>query len=192
MNKLDKNFWDQRYLSGQTGWDLGQISPPLKAYFDNLTNKNLRILIPGGGNSHEAVYLLGNGFADVTVVDISEVVCQKLMTDHATQGLKVICQDFFDHLGQYDLIVEQTFFCALDPSLRQKYMQKMSELLSSEGKLIGLLFNRSFEGGPPFGGSKEEYQMLFEQATYKVVFDLTPNSIVPRKGTEVFFIATKK
>lgn len=31
---------------------------PLKVYFDQLTNKDLKILIPGGGNSHEAEYLL--------------------------------------------------------------------------------------------------------------------------------------
>lgn len=31
---LDELYWDQRYQNKQTGWDLGAISPPLKAYFD--------------------------------------------------------------------------------------------------------------------------------------------------------------
>jgi hypothetical protein len=47
--------------SNETGWDLGQVSPPLKAYIDQLTDKNLRILIPGCGNSYEAEYLLEKG-----------------------------------------------------------------------------------------------------------------------------------
>ncbi|MCB0780847.1 MAG: SAM-dependent methyltransferase, partial [Flavobacteriales bacterium] len=51
---LDRDFWQQRYADGTTGWDLGAVSPPLKAYFDQLTDKDLRILIPGGGRSYEA------------------------------------------------------------------------------------------------------------------------------------------
>jgi len=192
MNNLDQNFWDERYRTGQTGWDIGYVSPPLKTYFDNLTDKNLRVLIPGGGNSYEAAYLLEQGFKDVTVVDISAIVCQQLVDKYASQGLKVSCQDFFDHLGSYDLVVEQTFFCALNPSLRINYVQKMSKLLSPVGKLMGLFFNRQFEGGPPFGGNKGEYQLLFEQANYTITFDLHPNSVPPRKGAEVFFVATKK
>jgi len=39
----------------------------------------------------------------------------------------------------------------------------MKELLNPKGKLIGLLFQFPLtEVGPPFGGSKEEYNSLFE------------------------------
>lgn len=190
-NFLNKNYWDERYLLGQTGWDIGYVSPALKQYFDTLTDKHLRILIPGGGNSYEAVYLLEQGFKNVTVVDISEVVCQRLTDSYGEKGLRVVCADFFEHSNTYDLIVEQTFFCALSPSLRGDYVQKMAELLSEDGLLAGLLFNRAFEGGPPFGGSVAEYQTLFDKAGFKVAFDLAPASIPPRAGSEVFFRAKK-
>ena len=189
---LGKEYWDERYRTGQTGWDIGSISPPLKAFFDTLPDKNIRILIPGGGNSYEAVYLMENGFKDVTVVDISEVVCQQLTEKHASQGLKVVCGDFFEHRGTYDLIVEQTFFCALTPALRPDYLQKMSDLLANEGRLIGLLFNREFVGGPPFGGSEAEYRTLFQEANFQITVDLNPNSIPPRQGSELFFVAVKR
>ena len=189
---LNKEYWDERYRTGQTGWDIGSISPPLKAFFDTLPDKNIRILIPGGGNSYEAVYLMENGFKDVTVVDISEVVCQQLTEKHALQGLKVVCGDFFEHRGTYDLIVEQTFFCALTPALRPDYLQKMSDLLANEGRLIGLLFNREFVGGPPFGGSEAEYRTLFQKADFQITVDLNPNSIPPRQGSELFFVAAKR
>jgi len=191
MDFLNKNYWDERYLMGQTGWDIGYVSPQLKLYFDTLTDKQLRILIPGGGNSYEAAYLLAQGFKNVTVVDISEVVCQRLSQAYAAQGLTVVCSDFFEHTGSYDLIVEQTFFCAISPALRVAYLQKMTELLVENGTLTGLLFNRSFEGGPPFGGSVDEYQALFENAHFDVTFDLSPLSIPPRAGSEVFFRAKK-
>ena len=52
---LSEKAWDNRYLNNDIGWDLGTVSPPLKAYFDQLENKELKILIPGGGNAHEAL-----------------------------------------------------------------------------------------------------------------------------------------
>ncbi len=67
---LDEKFWDSRYQSENTGWDIGQISTPLKAYFDQLDNKKLKILIPGGGNSYEAEYLFEKGFKNVYVVAV--------------------------------------------------------------------------------------------------------------------------
>ena len=51
---LDSNSWNERYISKNTGWDAGKITQPLKEYFDQLNSKNIKILIPGCGNSHEA------------------------------------------------------------------------------------------------------------------------------------------
>ena len=60
-------------------------------------------------------------------------------------NIKIVLGDFFAHKGKYDLIIEQTFFCALPPTMRQKFVWKMHQLLADEGKLAGLLFNRAFE-----------------------------------------------
>ena len=45
MNKLDKSFWEKRYQNNQTGWDVGYIATPLKDYMDQLSNKEIKILI---------------------------------------------------------------------------------------------------------------------------------------------------
>ncbi|NII25783.1 methyltransferase [Pseudoflavitalea sp. X16] len=196
MNDLPLNagYWDERYQTEQTSWDIGYISTPLKAYFDQLTNKYLAILIPGCGNSYEAEYLLQQGFTNITLIDIAPLLTEKLavkFSQYVGRQLTIITGDFFALEGQYDLIIEQTFFCALQPSLRKDYMHKMYELLKPGGKLVGVLFNRTFEGGPPFGGSMEEYKGLFEQKF--TLHTLTPcyNSIPPRSGAEVFMIARK-
>ena len=39
------NYWEERYQKGETGWDAGKITTPIKEYIDQLTNKNLKILI---------------------------------------------------------------------------------------------------------------------------------------------------
>src|SRR5688572_9636734 len=150
--QLDKNYWNNRYLKGETSWDIGNISTPIKEYIDQLDNKNIAILIPGCGNAYEAEYLLQKGFTNVTLIDISTVAAESVKEKLRAYGnkLKVIRGDFFDLQEKYDLILEQTFFCAIDPSMRKNYAQKMYSLLRQNGKLAGVFFDRSFEGGPPF------------------------------------------
>lgn len=62
----------------------------------------------------------------------------------------------------------------------------MHQLLAKDGKIIGLLFNRTFESGPPFGGSQEEYELLFQQSFDFVKIEDCQNSAIPRAGSELF------
>ena len=187
--ELNDKYWDQRYLTHATGWDVGIISEPVKIYINQLVKKDITILIPGCGNAYEAIYLLDNGFSNITLIDISPMLVNSLrekLKEYLGKGLEIICGDFFMHQGKYDLIIEQTFFCALDPLHRSAYAIKMNELLSKSGKLVGLLFDRSFVGGPPFGGSEEEFRKLFSQHFRLKTMERCYNSIEPRKGSELF------
>lgn len=184
---LSAEFWNQRYLHNQIGWDLGQISEPIKEYVDQLSSKELSILIPGCGSGHEARYLHEIGFQNVHILDFSPLPLTNFRTSNPSFPESKIHQcDFFKHEGLYDLIIEQTLFCAIDPALRERYAEKMSQLLKKGGKLVGLLFDREFQTGPPFGGSKREYVSYFEK--YFNQLEMTPcyNSILPRTGTELF------
>ena len=194
MEPGEETDWNGLYLATDTPWDIGYASPPLTEYANTLADKNLRILIPGCGNAYEASYLLENGFTSVTLIDISTVLADRLRNRLANhqQHVKVVTGDFFELVDQFDLIVEQTFFCALHPSLRRAYAKKMSELLVPNGKLAGVLFNREFTGGPPYGGNAEEYRDLF--GTLFTIKTLEPcyNSIKPRMGSELFFELVKR
>ena len=190
---LDQHYWEAQYKTNATGWDLGKVSPPIKEYIDTLENKNSSILIPGCGNSYEAEYLLSKGFTNITLIDIAPSLVKNLQEKFKNNpNIKIVLGDFFEHEGQYDLILEQTFFCALPPELREKYVRKMYQLLSDKGKLVGLLFNKTFEGGPPFGGSKTEYELLFKQYFDFIKMDLCQNSIKPRANSELFIEFRKK
>lgn len=187
-----QQFWKERYDAGQTKWDLGQISPPLKSYIDQLQNKELSILIPGCGNAYEASYLFENGFKNVHVIDIvEEPLTAFQMKNPDFPSKQIICGDFFQLEQTFDLILEQTFFCAILPNQRENYIQKVSSLLNQNGKFVGLLFNREFEGGPPFGGNKQEYLDLFTTYFSVVKMEDCYNSVAPRQGSEVFFMAQK-
>lgn len=191
---LDQNFWNNRWISGQTGWDIGYASPAITDYFSRVENKNAKILIPGCGNAYEAQALFDMGFTDITILDISDEAVKKLEQkfEHHDE-IQVLNQDFFEHNGNYDFIVEQTFFCALDPALRPDYAPKMHSLLNQDGMLTGLLFDREFEhSGPPFGGNKEEYETLFKPYFSISQIETAGNSIPQRQGTELFIELIKK
>jgi len=189
MNEFLPEYWSQRYQEGLTGWDLKGISTPIKEYVDQLRDENIKILIPGCGYGYEGEYLFRSGFKHVHLLDFSPeplIEFKKRLVDFPEEQLHV--GDFFQHDGKYDLIIEQTFFCALDPSLRHAYALKMAELLKPRGKLVGVLFNREFEGGPPFGGTEEEYLTYFRDYFSEISMEPCYNSIEPRKGTESFMI----
>ena len=184
---LDQAYWDAQYRAKATGWDLGTVSPPIQELIDTIEDKNSAILIPGGGNSYEAEYLLQQGFTNITVIDIAPTLIEVLQQKFVNQPhVKIILGDFFEHQGQYDWIIEQTFFCALPPTMRPKYVWKMHQLLAPKGKIAGLLFNREFEEGPPFGGNKVEYINLFSGAFTILKMDVCTNSVVPRANSELF------
>ena len=185
---MDQAYWNERYRSGKTGWDIGKISPPLKAYIDQLDNRDLRILIPGCGFGHEGRYLWEKGFHQTHLLDFSEHPKVLMLNADPTYFPEEnwIIKDFFEHTGEYDLILEQTLFCAIHPEKRNEYARKAAMLLRPGGKLVGLLFNRQFDGGPPFGGSREEYEECFKPYFKHVNMEVCYNSIEPRSGAELF------
>lgn len=187
----DSAYWEKRYREEATGWDIGAISEPLKAYIDQLENKALKILIPGCGTGYEAMYLLEHDFTQVHVLDFAASALTELNKRTDNPNLYIHQADIFDFTGSFDLIIEQTLFCAIDPARRGEYIAKMSELLSENGKYVGLLFNREFEVSPPFGGSREEYEAFFATNFTSYQMEDCYNSITARQGSELFFIARK-
>lgn len=193
-NKFDQSYWEQRYDANEIGWNIGYPSTPLKTYIDQLEDKSLNILIPGAGNSYEAEYLWNAGFKNTHVLDIALqplINLKSRVTGFPKDQL--LHHNFFKFEGQFDLILEQTFFCALDPSLREKYVKKMVDLLKPKGKLLGLLFDFPLtSSGPPFGGSIEEYKTHFSPYFEIKILERSTNSIKPREGKELFFIFERR
>ena len=189
---LDAQYWDAQWKSNTIGWDLGVPAPPLVAFIDTIENKEAKILIPGCGNAYEAEYLVSKGFTNITLIDISETASAILNEKFLNQdAVRVLCEDFFELKDSFDIIIEQTFFCALPPSMRQRYVWKMHSLLNDHGILAGLLFNRQFDVSPPFGGSLEEYEKLFQTAFHIDQLSTANNSVTPRANTELFFSFVK-
>jgi methyl halide transferase len=192
MDQFNKTYWDNRWKTGETQWDVGYPSTPLKNFIDGLTDRSIKILIPGAGNAYEGEYLLANGFKNTVILDISSKPLEKFKNMNGISANNLVIGDSFEHKGKYDLILEQTFFCALQPDLRQKYVEQCARLLVKGGKIVGVLFNDDFKTDhPPFGGTAEEYTRLFSPL-FEINISPCYNSIEPRQNRELFVQFVKK
>lgn len=69
--------------------------------------------------------------------------------------------------GEWDVIYDYTFLCALPPAFRTKWAARMKGLLKPGGLLICLefpLYKDPATGGPPFGLTSEVYRGLLGTA----------------------------
>ncbi len=190
----NKDYWEDRYTRGALGWDIGYASTPLRAYIDQLEDTSLKILLPGAGFGHEVIYLYQQGFHNVFALDIANAPLQRIREKQPDfPAAQLLEGDFFSmEEAGFDLILEQTFFCALPPGQRPAYARRMHDLLVEGGRLAGLFFDFPLTPqGPPFGGSREAYRALFGPLFRVKTLERAYNSIPPRQGNELFFIFEK-
>ena len=132
------------------------------------------------------------------VLDISKRPLDALSKRVPTFPTKhLLHDDFFKLNDNFDLIIEQTFFCSMPPlpTNRKAYATQMSKLLKPGGKLVGLWFDIPLTGDlvkRPFGGTKEEYLSYLESYFSVKTFASAHNSIPPRAGNELFGIFIKE
>ena len=165
------------------------IIPITKNIFSIILKKLIPSSIPGSCGAWNKL-----GFKNVTVVDISPTIIDQFkvrVIDFPKNH--ILNLDFFELTGQFDLIIEQTFFCAIIPSLRSKYVEQAKRLLKPTGKIVGLMFDAPLnEEHPPYGGSCDEYRSYFSSFFDIKIMDSAYNSIESRIGKEVFVKMVRK
>ena len=187
----DVNFWNGRYLDKNTGWDLGQVSPPVVHLVESGSLVPYSsILIPGAGRGWEALYFARLGF-DVTCVDFAPEAVAEGRTLAKEHGVRVtyVEEDLFrlspEIHGRFDYLFEQTCFCAIDPDRRKDYVKMAARMVRPGGELVGLFYVHGREGGPPWTTTSEEVRALFRAHFDFIEFAITPHSVESRKGEEI-------
>tara|TARA_Y100000590_G_C15631930_1_gene981513 strand:+ start:439 stop:1056 length:618 start_codon:yes stop_codon:yes gene_type:complete len=199
-NKFDVNkslFWDTKYINNEFKWDLGKPTPIFKNWSKSIRNKNIKICIPGCGRGHDVLYLSNLGF-NVYAVDFSKEAINYI-NRKSNKKIKTLCVDFFDLNNSYnsyfDYILEYTFYCAIDPKNRKKYVSKCYDILKNNGKIIAIMIpigQPDSSGSPPFNVTENEVVENFSNK-FKINKIYKSNlSIKPRENIELFVEYEKK
>ena len=190
---LDSDYWNNRYIQNNTGWDIGYANPIHIDYVLDNIDKTARILIPGAGTGYELSKLWNCGYTNVFAIDLSPKAKELFLSQNPKfPENQYLVGDFFELNQKFDLILEQTFFCAIEPQLRSQYANKAHTILNTNGKLFGVLFSIQFQGGPPFGGNIAEYKMLFHSKFSILKLEKSYQSISPRQDKELIIELMKK
>lgn len=188
-------FWNSKYLNNQATWDISGPTPAFINWFKN-KNKNKNIIIPGSGNSHDAIFLANLNY-NVCAVDFSTSAVNNVK-NNKMKNLAIFEQDYFDldssFNNTFDYFLEYTFYCAINPNRRNEYIKKSYNLLKPNGKFVGFLLpiNKSLkDGGPPYGIDLLKTEKLFSKYFTNINICKSEYSINPRKDIEVFITMDK-
>ncbi|RMH68638.1 MAG: methyltransferase domain-containing protein [Gemmatimonadetes bacterium] len=202
-------YWSKRYQEGTAGWDMKHATPVFTALIaqDKLPCKpdqngnGCRVLIPGCGYGHDAIAFAKAGY-HVTAVDFAPEPIESLARMAAEQGvtLEALQADIFElpemHQARYDLILEYTCYCAIDPHRRPEYVQKMVTMLKPGGTFLGLFFPLDkplAEGGPPYGVNPHQVITEFEATGLALHHQEIPTTSHPkRRNREILMEFRKK
>ena len=192
------DFWNQKYINNDAQWDIGSPTPIFINWSKTLSDRK-KILIPGAGRGHDALYF-GQKNHDVYAIDFSYEAIKYLKSKSNQLNIKVnaICEDFFNlsnYFGTMDIILEYTFFCAINPKLRMKYINETLKLLKDNGLFVGIflpLDKPLSDGGPPYGINLDETMECFSEYYDIIECKKSELTIEPRFDNEVFTIMRKK
>ena len=191
-------YWERSYQSGEMGWDLGGYTPIFNQWIKTL-EKSISICILGAGNGWDAVNFARSGHM-VTAVDFAESAIKNMQTAAAQNALEMDIRhmDIFDlnqvYANHFDVVLEYTCFCAINPSKRRDYLEMVRAILKYQGELVGLLFpidKDHSEGGPPFAVELEPTIELISEYLFLIKQEIPSLSIKSREGREVFVIFRK-
>lgn len=162
----DPDFWRERYRRGNTPWDLGGVSDPVRLLVRRWFPRSGAVFIPGCGRGYEALYLAARGYA-VTAVDLAPEAIAHLRREAAARNVPVeaVAGDMFARPatddGRFDVFLEQTCLCALPPARRGDYEALAHRLLRPGGQLAAVFMRVPGAGGPPYDMPPELVYGLF-------------------------------
>ncbi|CAK9786981.1 Thiopurine S-methyltransferase [Cutaneotrichosporon oleaginosum] len=154
-------MWEHRWDSKNTAWDQGKVHPALAAFLESQAAVDAgipttgRAFVPGCGQGYDVDLFARRGL-DTTGLDVAPTGAKsadawvKAQTGQKGRA-EVVCGDFFKWTPEekFDLIYDYTFLCALPPTLRPQWGQRMTELskASPNSRLITLQY--PLQGNPP-------------------------------------------
>jgi len=173
------DFWTVRYAAGKTPWDFGGVPLALKSFLERSSVLGT-VLIPGCGSGYEVQAFHAAGY-DVSAIDFSPAAVNQAKRVLGELAERVILGDFFTYdFGErrFDVVYERTFLCSMTPSRWPEYVNRVAEILSPGGRLIGVfLYGQRSSSGPPFPLTEPEANQLFKKHFQLVRSEVVTDSL---------------
>ena len=176
------NFWESRWMNGQTGWHSSDINAHLKTYHQILFQQDTpKIFVPLCGQSLDMAWLNEQGasivgvdlvrqpleqYFDVqnmtpksqTVQDLESLTSGSLTLFHAN-----VFDVNNDIIGNVDAIYDRAALVALSPEFRESYVAHCLSLLKPGGSILLITYDSPVadDHGPPFPVRKGTVERLF-------------------------------
>lgn len=192
-----ENFWSDIYRGSENpGWNLETAAEALKDMLPRIKLPRSRILVLGCGAGHDAALFAREGHI-VTAVDFSKEAIQKAKQKYSQHhNLQFLEKNVFelpaDWKNSFDLVIEHTCYCAINPQSRGELAKIWHQLLAQKGQLMGVFFAMEARKGPPFGGTEWELRERLRKNFDFLFWGRWRNSIPQRQGRELFVLAQKK
>lgn len=188
---MSRDYWEERYQSGELRWDHGGPSPGLVDFL--AAHPDLprgTVCVPGCGTGHDVRELARAGF-DAHGFDLAPSAIRMAGEKTRVAGLnaRFHLTDFLraDPPQLFDWIFEHTLFCAIQPNERDDYVRAVLHWLKPSGHYLAvnyLVVNDP--DGPPFPVTRDELQRRFSPRLERVA-DWMPRSYPSRVGREWMF-----
>ncbi len=166
MNNLDK-YWDKihlKYTSSYDNW--------LDKYI-HLLNKSDKIIELGCGRAYTSLYLLNNGFSDVTACDFSTEVINILNTEHKELNTSVF--DISEKLpfkdDEINVIIADLCLHYFDSKKTEEILNEIYRVLKSGGYLIGRVNSANDKYHIPVNAKVLEKNFYYDGEIYKKFFE---------------------
>jgi thiopurine S-methyltransferase len=181
---MDKEFWHDRWQTGQIGFHQNEINPYLVRYWPSLQlEPESRVFLPLCGKTLDMIWLLdqghtiiGNEISELAVEaffrenSLNPVIRQKAgFTSWSCDRMEILCGDFFDlaatDIGRIDALYDRAALIALPSDLRARYATRITQLLKPQTPclLVTLDYEQGKMPGPPFAVSAEEVSRLYRE-----------------------------
>jgi len=180
--------WEARYQTHDMPWEKGEPSPGLVDFLAaHARQPRGSVLVPGCGTGHDVRAWAAAGFT-VTGCDLAPSAIQLAREKNDAAGLtaQFILGDFLADAatGPYDWIFEHTLFCAIDPALRDDYVNAVVRRLKAGGGYLAVNYLIPDTDGPPFGTTREELVRRFSPR-FDLQAEWVPRSYPNRTGLEL-------
>lgn len=181
---MELSYWRSKWRKGNIGFHMEDAYPGLEKQWNSISiNEQSAVFVPLCGKSKDLIWL-SERCEQVVGVEISELAVKQFLDEnyldatissfadfkiYQTKNIELWNGDFFklpEHkLPSFDLVYDKAALIALSPDMRQRYVDKILNLVSVNTQILlhHFVYQQSEMTGPPFSVSIDDINTLYGQ-----------------------------